>query len=90
MPDKMHIEGGPKIGPHLAESEEESFSLSEHMSGFSEPRLVPVTQGPAALLQKPAGFGYGIGAGSCYTPLLRTIGSCYLQSSIVVPCMTPL
>ena len=34
MPDKMHLEGGPKLGPPLAESEEESFSHSQHMSGF--------------------------------------------------------
>ena len=36
MPDKMHLEGGPKIGPLLAESEEESFSQTQHMSGFAE------------------------------------------------------
>ena len=36
MPDKMHLEGGPKIGPPLAKSEEESFSQSQHMSRSSE------------------------------------------------------
>ena len=36
MPDKMHLKGGPKIGPPLAESEEEYFSHSQHMPGFSE------------------------------------------------------
>ena len=67
MPDKMHLEGGPKISPPLAESEEESFSPSEHVSGFPEPQLVPVTQGPAALIRKPAGSCCGIGGGSCYS-----------------------
>ena len=42
MPEKIGSRRGSKIGPPLAESGEESFSPSEHMSGF------PVTQGPAA------------------------------------------
>ena len=54
--------------------------------GFPKPRLVPFTKGPAALLRKPAGSGYGIGAGSCYTPLLQAIGSCYFQSSLLSRC----
>ena len=43
MPDKMHLEGGPKIGPLLAGSEEESFGQSQLTClGFPKLRLVPV------------------------------------------------
>ena len=77
MPDKMHLEGGPNIGPPLAESGEERYTPSEHMSGFSEAPANSITQGQAALLRKPAGSCYGIGASSCYAPLLRTIVCCY-------------
>ena len=42
----MHLEGGPKIGPPLAKSEEESCSPSEHTSGFSEAPAVPGPRNP--------------------------------------------
>ena len=81
MLDKIHLEGGPEISPPLAESEEKILAILNTCLGFPKPRLVPATQGSAALLRKPAGSCYGIGAGSCSSPLLRTIGSCYFQSS---------
>ena len=46
MPDKMHLEAGPKIGPSLAESEE-IFSQSQHVSGFSEAAAGSCYAGPS-------------------------------------------
>ena len=66
----------------LAESEEESFSHSQYMSGFLKAPAGsryagpsgPVTETRPVLLRD---------WGRCYTPLLRTIGSCYFQSSLI-------
>ena len=56
MPDKMHLEGGPKIGPPLAESEEESFSHSQHMSGFSEAPAGSRDAGPSGPVAETGRF----------------------------------
>ena len=76
MPEKIGSRRGSKIGPLLAESGEESFSPSEHMSGFSEASAGSRYAGPSGPVSC-----YGIGAGSCYASLLRTISSCYFQFS---------
>ena len=76
----MHLEAGPKIGPLWHSSKKKLLAHLNTCMGFPKPRLVP--RGTAALLRKAAGSCYGIGAGSCYTLLLRTIGSCYFQSSL--------
>ena len=76
MPDKK---GGPKIGPPLAESEEESFSPSEHMSGFAEAPAGsryaglggPVTETGRFLLRLSRNWG------RLLLHSIRTIGSCY-------------
>ena len=86
MPDKTHLEGGLKIGPPLAEYEKENFSHSQHTSEFSEAAAGSRFAGPAALLRKPTSSCYRIGAGSCCAPLLRTIASCFFQSSQSIAC----
>ena len=85
MPDKMHHNasrrGTENRSPFGRVRRRKLSPFSTHVWVW----LVPVTPGPAALLRKPAGFCYGIGAGCRYTPLLRTIGSCYFQSSSIIP-----
>ena len=49
--------------------------------GFPKIRLVPVTQGLPPCYRNPRGSSDRYGGSSCYTPLLRTIGFCYFQSS---------
>ena len=53
MPHKMNLEEDRKIGPPLAESEEETFSTSEHMSGFSEALAGSRYAGPNRFLLLP-------------------------------------
>ena len=82
IPEKMHLQGEPKIGSPLAKAEKECFSPSEHMCGLPAAPVGsrytgaggPVTETGRRFLLRNA-------ASSCYTPLLRIIGSCYFQSS---------
>ena len=70
MPDKMHLEGGPKIGPLLAESEEESSGQSQHMSGFSEAPAGSRYAGPSGRVTETGRF------------LLRSWGQFLLHSTV--------
>ena len=56
MPDKMNREGGPKIGPPLAESEKQNFSSSEHTSGLSEASAGSRYTGPSGPVAETGRF----------------------------------
>ena len=64
MVDKMDLEGERNSVPFWQSPEKKVSARLNTCLVFPKPRLVPVMQGPAALLRKPAGSCYGIGAGS--------------------------
>ena len=70
MPDKMHLEGGPKIGPLLAKSAEESFSQSQHMSRSSQAPAGSRYAGPSGPVTENGRF------------LLRNWGRFLLHSTV--------
>ena len=48
MPDKMHLEGDRKSVPLWQSPKKKVLATLNTCLGFPKPRLVPVTQGPAA------------------------------------------